>query len=163
MRYGSRFDVNSRQRIWERDTKIVIRNKSRISIGKKCNFRSYLTLRSVEGGEIVFGYNCFCNTNVSITSMKKVSIGNNVKIANNVVIVDHDHDYKNNNVGYISDPVTIGDNVWIGANVVILKGVTIGNNAVVAAGSVVNKDIPAFCVAAGVPAKVIKENKDGEC
>jgi len=162
IRYGSKFSISLRQRVWEKDTKIVIRNKSHISIGRKNNFRSHLTLRSIEGGEIIFGENCFCNTNVSITSMSKVSIGNNVKIANNVVIIDHDHDYRNNNVGYTSAAVTIGDNVWIGANAVILKGVTIGQNVVVAAGSVVNKDIPAFCVVAGVPARVIKENKNGE-
>ena len=57
----------------------------------------------------------------------------------------------------IAKPVTIGNDVWIGANCTILPGVTIGNNVVVAAGAVVTKDVPDNCVAGGVPAKIIKE------
>lgn len=56
-----------------------------------------------------------------------------------------------------SHPIVIGDRAWIGANATILTGVTIGENAVVAAGSVVTKDVPANCLVGGVPAKVIKE------
>jgi acetyltransferase-like isoleucine patch superfamily enzyme len=55
-------------------------------------------------------------------------------------------------------PIIIGNNVWIGTNVTVLKGVTIGDGAIIAAGSVVTKDVPANCMAAGVPAKVIKEH-----
>ena len=55
-------------------------------------------------------------------------------------------------------PITIGENVWIGCRALILKGVTIGDGAVVAAGAVVTKDVPANCVVAGNPAKIIKEN-----
>lgn len=59
-----------------------------------------------------------------------------------------------------SAPIIIGENCWIGANVRICKGVTIGDNSIVAAGSVVTKDVPANCIAAGNPAKVVKENID---
>ena len=52
----------------------------------------------------------------------------------------------------------IGNNVWIGTNVTVLKGVTIGDGAIIAAGSVVSEDVPANCMAAGIPAKVVKEN-----
>ena len=56
-------------------------------------------------------------------------------------------------------PVTIGDDVWIGGNCVILPGVTIGNNVIVAAGAVVTKDVPGNCVVAGVPARIVKNLK----
>lgn len=158
-RYNKRFSVNFNQRRWEKILIIIGRN-SRLTIGKKCNFRKFCQFRVLDNGNVNIGDNVFMNTNVSVTCRSSISIGANSKIANNVVIIDHDHDYRNNNVGYKSAEVTIGDSVWIGANAVILKGVTIGEHSVVAAGSVVNKDIPAFCVAAGVPAKVIKENKN---
>lgn len=102
----------------------------------------------------------FCNTNVSITAMKNITIGDNVRIANNVVIVDHDHDFQNNLSDFISEDVIIGNDVWIGANAVILRGVHIGDHAVIAAGSVVNEDIPAFAVAGGVPVKLLKTMRE---
>ncbi|ALO02915.1 hypothetical protein ASU28_00355 [Lactiplantibacillus paraplantarum] len=87
--------------------------------------------------------------------MDSVSIGDDCKIANNVVIVDHDHDFRNNNNGYQTAPVTIKNGVWIGANAVITKGVTIGDHAVIAAGAVVVKDVANRTVVGGVPAKEI--------
>ena len=71
------------------------------------------------------------------------------------MIVDHDHDYTDK-TEFIAKSVIIKKDAWIGANAVILKGVTIGEHAVIAAGSVVNGDIPAYTIAAGVPAKVVK-------
>ncbi len=161
LRYGRRLSVHSPQRDWEKNTSIFIEGKdSSIAVGIHDHFRQMMTLRALNGGKIVFGSNCFCNSNVSITAMRAIHIGDGTKIANNVVIIDHDHDYHHNNTGYVSAPIRIGDNVWIGANVVILKGVTIGHHAVIAAGSVVNHDVPAYCVAAGVPARLIKEFHD---
>lgn len=80
---------------------------------------------------------------------------------NNVVIVDHDHRLGKNDVedGLESTPVHIGKNVWIGANAVILRGVSIGDGAIIAAGAVVNHDIPAYEVWGGIPAKKIRELK----
>ncbi len=117
-----------------------------------------LYLKCVDGGKIVIGDRVFFNHNCSITASSSVKIGNNCNIANNVVIVDHDHKYNESGVinGLISNPVVLGDNVWIGANTTILKGVTIGDCAIVAAGSVVRNDIPAYSLAAGTPARVIK-------
>ena len=60
-------------------------------------------------------------------------------------------------MSYKSKPIVIEDNVWIGVNVLILKGVTIGHGSVIAAGSIVTRDIPCNCLAAGIPAKVIRE------
>ena len=95
------------------------------------------------------------NHNCSITAVDQIVIGNDVNIANNVVIVDHDHIITSEGVlgELISSPVVIGNRVWIGADSVITRGVTIGDGAVIAAGAVVNKDIPAHELWGGIPAK----------
>jgi acetyltransferase-like isoleucine patch superfamily enzyme len=101
----------------------------------------------------------YINRNVKIRCHQQISIGNNVAISENVTIWDSDaHQIISNEQKPISQPITIGNNVWIGTNATILKGVTIGDGAVIASGAVVTKNIPAYCLAAGVPAKVIKEN-----
>ena len=97
----------------------------------------------VEGGELIIGDKCFFNQNVSITCKKKIVIGDRCQIANNVVIVDHDHAGSENWGSYVETPVNIGNDVWIGANVVIMRGTTIGDKAVIGAGSIVKGDVPA--------------------
>ena len=156
LRFGKAFQCSLLQRAWERGMKVVMTKKGRISIGKNCNFRSHLQLRAVYGGQIEIGERIFTNTNVSITAMERIRIGNHVRIANNVVIVDHDHDYANDLSKFLKKEVIIGDDVWIGANAVILSGVHIGEHAVVAAGAVVNHDVPPYAIVGGCPAKVIK-------
>ena len=96
----------------------------------------------VEGGELIIGDKCFFNQNVSITCKKKIVIGDRCQIANNVVIVDHDHAGSENWGSYVETTVTIGNDVWIGANVVIMRGTTIGDKAVIGAGSIVKGDVP---------------------
>ena len=90
--------------------------------------------------------------------MEKLFKRNNCNIANNVVIVDHNHKIGNNGVidGLDCSPIKIGDNVWIGANVTILKGISIGNGSIIAAGAVVNTNIPSCEIWGGVPARKIK-------
>jgi acetyltransferase-like isoleucine patch superfamily enzyme len=77
-----------------------------------------------------------------ISCRENIIIGNNCIFGNNVSIYDNDHDYKNSLEKYVTNKVEIGDNTWCGCNVVILKGVTIGKNCVIAAGTLVNKDVP---------------------
>lgn len=111
------------------------------------------------GSNIEIGDNFFANTNLVILDGAKVTIGNNVFIAPNVGIYTAGHplDVAQRNAGLeYAYPVTIGDNVWIGAQVCILPGVTIGDNTVIGAGSVVTKDIPSNVVAVGNPCRVIK-------
>ncbi len=91
-----------------------------------------------------------------------VNIGNNVILAQNIVVSGLNHTYQNIDVPIKDQEVetnliTIEDNCWIGANAVITAGVTIGKHAVVAAGSIVTKDVPAFTIVAGNPAKIIKQ------
>lgn len=140
--YGSRYKSSGIES-WGRRMEVHINGAdSAVRIGSKCVSRTELNLRAESGGQLSIGDKCFFNTNVSITSVESVKIGNGCQFGNNIVIVDHDHDHKGINGGrLVSSPVVIGDNVWVGANCVILRGVTIGDNAVIAAGSIVKTDV----------------------
>ncbi|WP_407423378.1 sugar O-acetyltransferase [Methanobrevibacter sp.] len=100
------------------------------------------------------------NFNITILDCKEVHIGNHVMIGPNTLITTVGHPLspkgRRSELAQAS-PIHIGDDVWLGGNVTILPGVTIGNNVVVGAGAVVNKDIPDNSLAVGVPAKVIRE------
>ena len=122
-------------------TELKIKNGT-ARFGKEQITRGNAVFR-VEGGELVVGEKCFFNQNVSITCKKNIVIGDRCQIANNVVIVDHDHAGSENWGSYVETPVVIGNDVWIGANVVIMRGTTIGDKAVIGAGSIVKGDVPA--------------------
>lgn len=115
------------------------------------------------GAVIQIGNNCRIH-GTCIHAYQSIIIGNNCLIAANTQIMDgnaHNLSFSNtanriNTTGTVR-PVVIEDNVWIGANVIVLPGVTIGNGSVIAAGSIVNKDIPPMVVASGNPAVVIKK------
>ncbi len=112
------------------------------------------------GWNIEVGENFFANYNLTILDVGKVTIGKNAQIAPNVSIYTAGHPLhpESRNSGYeYGIPITIGDNVWIGGNAVIMPGVTIGNNVVIGAGSVVTKDIPDWSVAVGNPCRVIRK------
>lgn len=87
----------------------------------------------------------------------KIIIKNNVRIGPEVLFIGAGHDYRFLNLPDIGSTITIEDNVWVGARSMIMHGVTIGKGSVVAAGSVVTKNIPAYKIVAGVPAKIIKD------
>lgn len=111
------------------------------------------------GSNIEVGDNFFANYNLTILDVARVVIGKNVMIAPNVSIYTAGHplDPEARNSGYeYGIGITIGDNVWIGGNVVINPGVHIGNNVVIGSGSVVTKDIPDRAVAAGNPCRVLR-------
>lgn len=117
------------------------------------------------GYNIEVGENFFANYNLVILDCAKVTIGDNVLIAPNVGIYTAGHplvaEQRNRCLEY-AYPITIGNNVWIGGGVQILPGVTIGDNSVIGAGSVVTKDIPANTVACGNPCRVIREITDDD-
>ncbi len=111
------------------------------------------------GYNIEIGDNFYSNHNLIILDCAKVKIGDNVFVGPNVGIYTpcHPIDAKERmTFKEWAEPVTIGSDVWLGGNVVILPGVTIGDNVVIGAGSVVTKDIPSNCVAVGNPCKPIK-------
>lgn len=87
----------------------------------------------------------------------KIVIGNHVAIAPEVCILAAGHDYRKRELPDTAESVIIGDYVWIGARSIILQGVTVGEGAVIGAGSVVTKDVPPYSIVAGVPAKLVKK------
>lgn len=111
------------------------------------------------GFNIHIGENFYSNHNLIILDAAPVTFGDNVFIAPNCgfYTAGHPLDATERNKGLeYAHPITVGDNVWIGGNVCVLSGVTIGNNSVIGAGSVVVKDIPPYSLAVGNPCKVIK-------
>ena len=112
------------------------------------------------GFNIHIGRNFVGNFNLSILDEAEVRIGDNVFIGPNcsLITIIHAFEPEQRNAGVMAaNPVTIGDNVWIAANVVVLPGVEIGDGAIIGAGSVVTKSIPANTLAAGNPCRVIRE------
>jgi len=112
------------------------------------------------GGTLALA-NSYINSDCVIACANYISIGDGTAIARGVFIYDSDQHKilgENDKQTNLSAPVVIGNHVWIGVGAVILKGVTIGDGAVIAAGAVVTRSIPAGCIAAGNPAKVIKRN-----
>ena len=114
----------------------------------------------LSGDKITIGDNVQIGYGTIIHCSKAVNIGSNTQIAAQCYIIDANH---GTNLGELmqkqpldSAPINIGSDVWIGAQCVILKGVTIGDHAVIAANTVVNKDVPPYAIVAGSPAKIIK-------
>lgn len=116
-------------------------------------------LTAAVGKYVSIGEGTYANMNLTLIDDWKITIGKNVLIGPNVTLCTTGHPVhpKHRQDGMYSFPITIGDNVWIGGNVMVLPGVTIGENSVIGAGSVVTKDIPANVIAFGSPCKVYRE------
>lgn len=139
---------------------LVLKKKSKCHIDDFIMTEGPMYIKGLANSKINIGKNCFFNHNCSVTSMNSINIGNDCMFGNNVTIVDHDHDIVNGKIAkniYTTGQITIGDNVWCGANVVILKDVNIGSNSIIAAGAVVNRDIPDNEIWGGVPARKIRD------
>ena len=114
------------------------------------------------GYNISVGENFYANHNLVILDGAKVEFGDNVFIGPNCgfYTAGHPIDIKSRNEGIeYAKPIKVGNNVWFGGNVSVMPGVTIGDNSIIGAGSVVTKDVPSNCVVAGNPAKIIKSIK----
>lgn len=110
-----------------------------------------------KAGKLVVGRNSRLN-GVHIDARELIHIGDTVQIGPYTIIMDSDfHDLKDHSKDGPSKPIYIEDDVWIATRVTILKGVRIGKGSVIAAGAIVTKDVPAYCVAAGTPARVVKK------
>lgn len=153
---------------------VIIAGLGKVVVGSKSCIRGTLEIQR-SGGEIVIGEKCYIGDHTRIWSADNITIGNNVLIAHNVNIFDNDthptdlferrEDAENIIWRGIRDdfstlkssPIIIQDDVWISCNSVILRGVKIGTGSIVAAGSIVTKDVPPKTLVAGNPAKVIKQ------
>ena len=158
-----------------------ISHKIYIKIGENSLVNSKFLFETGEG-EVLIGNNCFLGYS-NIICRSKVEFGNNIFLAWGSTFYDHDshsldykerqkdmirhledHKLKRKDLSYSKDwsvvnskPIKVCDNAWIGMNVLVLKGVTIGEGAVVGAGSVVTKDVPPYTVVGGNPARVLKK------
>ena len=131
-------------------------------IGEKCNILESVVISHPD--KVSLGKRVSIHQFCYLDGQGEIEIGNDVAIANHVKILTSDHVFKNNDVaikdqGIEIDKITIKDNVWIGAGATILKGVVIGENSIIGAQSLVNKNIPPNVIAAGVPCKVVKERQ----
>lgn len=111
-------------------------------------------------GDIIIGD--YCRIGLSNTVIGPITIGNRVNISQNVVLIGLDHNYQDVHKGIIeqgvtTSPITIGDDTIIGANTIVLSGITIGKHCFIGAGCLVNKDIPDYTVAVGNPVRIIKQ------
>lgn len=122
----------------------------KLSIGKAFKMRDGAKIRVRKGAECIIGNKVSVNSNNMIACHERVVIGDNVQLSPNVQIYDHDHDFRAKEglaaLKYKTSPVIIGNNVWIGANSVILRGTKIGDNCVVGAGCVLKGEYPANSV-----------------
>ncbi len=140
-----------------RGSHIHIVKDTTIEVGKSVSIYQNVNIDMLStGAQLKIGDNTFINKCSEIFCKDSIYIGNRCAVSWNVTIMDNDFHYigKNGN----SKPVYIEDDVWIGCHSLILKGVHIGNGAVIAAGSVVTKDVPANSIVGGNPAKVIKKD-----
>ena len=136
----------------------------RFWLGRKSVVESYCCINNAVGDVTIGGYT---RIGIHCTVIGPVCIGDHVNLAQGITVTALNHNYadssrKIDEQGISTKPVVIGDDVWIGANAVILSGVTIGRHVVVAAGAVVTKDIPDYSLVAGVPAKEIKKLRERE-
>ena len=129
------------------------------SVGKNCYIEP--PFHGNWGGKNLFlGDNVYVNFNLTVVDDVEIIVGNNVLFAPNCTLTTANHpinpDLRRKGYQY-AKKIVIGNNVWLGSNVVVLPGVTIGENSVIGAGSIVSRDIPANVVAMGIPCRVVRE------
>lgn len=134
---------------------------SKLLVKGDFNFMYGADIVVFKGAELDLGNNSYINSNCLIRCKEKISIGENCAIAHSFIIMDSDF-HQSNSGNEMTAAIYIGNHVWIGARVTILKGVKIGDGAIIAAGTVVTRNIPPRCLAAGNPARIIKENVNWE-
>lgn len=136
--------------------------EDRLVLGEQVHLEPDVWITGSQECRITVGGGTFLNRGVMLSATDAITIGEHCMFANGCMITDSNHRFDDLELpipwqGFTSKgPVTIGDNVWAGANVVITSGVTIGRRSVIGAGSVVTRDIPEFSICAGAPATVLR-------
>jgi acetyltransferase-like isoleucine patch superfamily enzyme len=153
---GGRLEVGRR---WPdgffRPTQFIVHRGGTCTVEETFTLYSGGSIEVVEGAHLSLGGG-YANNGAAIVCFKEITIGRDVAIGPEVFIRDSDSHVISGSGRSSTEPIRIGDRVWIGARAVILKGVTIGDGAIVAAGSVVTKDVAPGTLVAGVPAKFIR-------
>lgn len=134
---------------------------NRVAIGEQCLISAGLSLVVTATGGITIGNRVYIGKNCILASDIGITIGDNTMFAEYVSIIDADHGIEKNGVPIRDQelkpkPVTIGSDVWIGRGCAVLKGISIGEGAVIGANSVVTSDIPPYAIACGAPARIIR-------
>ena len=146
--------------------RVIVHNGGTMTLGERISIRAThvpVELGAFPGAVLSIGDRTFINGGVSICAQECVRIGRNCAIGNYSLIMDSDfHTVGDHTQWPEARPVVIEDDVWLGARVTVLKGVTIGRGAVVAAGAVVTKDVAAHTLVGGVPAKFIRAIEAGK-
>jgi acetyltransferase-like isoleucine patch superfamily enzyme len=137
-------------------SKTRIINSGNVRIADGCILQSDVYIRAGAQGSVVFRRGCMINSFARFFGHGGIELGEDTQIGPGVTITTTQHDYDEPGLPEIFSKVTLGKSVWVGASSTILPGISIGDNSVVGAGSVVTKDLPPNSIAAGVPAKIIK-------
>lgn len=158
---GSKLKINGYKYFIGSKVKLWLHSGGTCDLGRKTWLTDFCCFES-NGGKIRLGYNNFFNSNCKLVSVNEITIGDNNLFGPNVVIVDQKHNYSDADKlickqGFDSSPVKLGSDIWICANVVITQGVTISDHIIVAANSVVSKDLTEQGIYAGSPAVLVKK------
>ena len=132
--------------------------ESKLKINGNVRIGGGVMLEIFKNASVEIGKNVCINSNTTLIATTNLKIGDNTGIAWDVEIVDTDFHQISREGAVMASPIEIGSHVFIGNRAIIMKGVKIGDGAVVAAGAIVTKDVPPHCLVGGVPAKIIKEN-----
>lgn len=151
-------DAPTKQRT--RKTEITLADNAQLTLHGDVILYEGVGIRVAEGAQLSIGDHTYINRSASIDCTQEITIGDYCAISDNVQILDSDfhtitYDGKTSEK---SKPIHIGNHVWIGRSAIVLKGVTIGDGAIIGAGSIVTRDVPPGCLVVGNPARVIKEN-----
>ena len=147
--------------------KLLITWPHQVALGKNCKLEDHIYFKYdgpwLPGPSITIGNTVFIGSGCEFNITEGITIGDDTLIASGCRFIDHDHGTSIQQLMHsqkgVASCITIGNDVWLGCNVIVLKGVQIGNGAVVAAGAVVTKSVPAFEIWGGIPAKKIGERK----
>ncbi len=134
-----------------------LRHLMKVSLGKGSSI--HMRLRLYTRGQISIGDHCVIDRDCQLDGRGGITIGNNVNLAPEVMILTAYHDPDDADFAGIEKPVVVEDYAWIATRAMILPGVTVGHHAIVAAGSIVTKDVPPNAIVGGNPARFIRERK----
>ena len=139
--------------------KVTVLGTGRVTLGREGNLYQGVVLETQGEGRIVVGEKFVLNQGTLLAAMSEIHLGDHVLVGEYVSIRDSDHEFReglDKDGGFVTTPIRIGHQVWIGRGCCITRGVTIGERSVIGANSVVTKDIPPRSVAVGAPARVIR-------